>query len=156
MTPLPVDVINLTNEIKEEVTRAATERNVTIENIFPSSALLISTDASHLREILLILLKNAIRYSNPQEGKVTLSVNTDNNNCVVSVAHNGTEISKDHRAHIFEKYWRSNSENKIEGTSFGMYIVKQLTERLGGEITFVSTPEQTTFSITLPLSGKTE
>lgn len=149
--PLSVDIIQVVNKIKDELLRTATERNVTIESIYPENAFIVSTDASHLREIMFVLLKNAIRYSNSKNGKVVLTINTHDNNCVISVAHNGTEISEDHRAHVFEKYWRSSSENKIEGTSFGMYIVKQLTQKLGGEVTFTSTPEQTTFSVMLPL-----
>lgn len=154
VTPLSVDIMQFIDSIKDELSRAAAERNVIIESIYPKNAFMISTDTSHLREIMLVLLKNAIRYSDSKNGKVVLTINTHNNNCVISVSHNGIEISKDHRDHVFEKYWRSNSENKIEGTSFGMYIVKQLTQKLGGEVTFTSTPEQTTFSIMLPMLGE--
>lgn len=152
VTPLPIDITQTIEAIKNEVLRIAAEHGVSIENNYPANAFMISTDAVHLREIILILLKNAIRYSNPKDGKVTLSITTENNNCVISVAHNGAMISPEHRAHIFEKYWRDSAENKIEGTSFGMYIAKELTEKLGGKITFISTPEQTVFSVTLPLS----
>lgn len=156
VTLLPTDVVPVIDGIKEELLRTATECKVNIESIYPTNASMVSTDASYLREIMLVLLKNAIRYSKCQGGKVLLMVNTENSNCVINVTHNGTMISEDHRAHVFEKYWRSSSENKIEGTSFGMYIVKQLTQKLGGEVTFTSTPEQTTFSVILPLVGGTK
>ncbi|OGZ17236.1 MAG: hypothetical protein A2494_00210 [Candidatus Lloydbacteria bacterium RIFOXYC12_FULL_46_25] len=152
VTPLPINITETISAIKEEVVRAADEHQVTIEQVYPNDALMISTDAVHLREIILVLLKNAIRYSNPDDGKVTLTVNTENDHCVISVAHNGASISPEHRPHIFEKYWRDSAENKIEGTSFGMYIAKELTLKLGGTISFTSDPEQTIFSVTLPLA----
>lgn len=152
VTPLPTDITRTIDEIKEDVLRVAKERNVSIETVYPKDTFMISTDVTHLREIMLVLLKNAIRYSNPDTGKVIITINTENRNCVISVAHNGTMISEEHRAHIFEKYWRDSAENKIEGTSFGMYIAEQLTRKLGGSITFTSTPDQTVFSIILPLS----
>lgn len=152
MAPAPIDIVEAVETVKQEVLRQAAERKVAIENIYPENTFMISTDVAHLREILLVLLKNAIRYSNPEDGKVWLKITNEHNQCVISVTHNGAMISPEHRAHIFEKFWRDSSENKIEGTSFGMYIAKELTEKLGGKITFISTEEQTTFSITLPLA----
>lgn len=153
-TFLPINIIETIDAIKNEVLHAAGEHNVKIENSYPAETFMILTDATHLREIMLVLLKNAIRYSDPQNGKVTLAISTKNTNCIISVAHNGAMISEEHRDHIFEKYWRDNSENKIEGTSFGMYIAKELTKKLKGKITFTSTPEQTVFSVALPFSAK--
>lgn len=156
ITITPIDVRQTLEAIIDEVRHTGEEQGGHIESVYPAQTFMLATDPTQLREIMLILLKSAIKHMSATNGQILLSVMTQNATCVITITHNGTMISEEHQAHFFEKFWRDATENKIEGSSFGMYIAKQLTEMLGGTLGFTSTPEKTTFTLTLPLGGKAD
>lgn len=125
----------------EEHSRQAKEKGLSLDvdvaDEVPST-ITASTDA--LREILQNFITNAVKYTD--DGGVTLRVSVDENGeqVVFAVADTGIGISQTDQKHIFEKFYRSEDYRTRQsgGTGLGLYIIKRLAERLGGDIWFES------------------
>jgi signal transduction histidine kinase/DNA-binding response OmpR family regulator len=128
--------------------------NVFINREIPSK---LYGDAFHIKQIIINVLNNAIKYT--QEGFVKIHVDykfTDVNviQLIVTISDSGIGISKDNVKHIFDEFSQIDNANKkgIESTGLGLSIVKNLTKVLGGEISVETTyGEGSTFKISIPL-----
>ena len=111
------------------------------------------SDATRLRQVLINLIGNAIKYNRPQ-GRVSVHAHADGGLAVLTVADTGRGMSDAQLRHLYEPFNRLGVEREgIEGTGIGLTIVKALVGRLGGSIQVHSTPgEGTTFTLRLPLS----
>ncbi len=105
--------------------------------------LLVKADPMRLKQVLLNVLSNAVKY-NTTQGKVTLSARQKPNGTVlVIVSDNGPGIPTNRQADVFEPFTRLGyKESEIEGTGIGLTISKQLMEKMGGGIGFDSIPGQ--------------
>lgn len=115
-------------------------------------------DSSHLSEIVLNVISNAINYTG-QNGKIdcclTQKPHEDADWCYmeISIADNGIGMSEEFQAHIFESFSREHSStiSGIEGTGLGMGIVKNLVDLMHGTIEIQSSPGKgSTFTICIP------
>lgn len=115
-------------------------------------------DSSHLSEIVLNVISNAIKYTG-QNGKIdcclTQKPHEDADWCYmeISIANNGIGMSEEFQAHIFESFSREHSStiSGIEGTGLGMGIVKNLVDLMHGTIEIQSSPGKgSTFTICIP------
>ena len=115
----------------------------------------VMADESRVKEIIVNLLSNAVKYT-LGSGKVSIWHDTRENMLVTHVKDSGIGIPKEAQAKLFEKFYRVQDERlrHVTGTGLGLFIIKQLIEKMGGKIWFVSEPGQgTTFSFSLPLAG---
>ena len=113
----------------------------------------IWTDAQRLRQVLLNLLTNAIKYNRPG-GRVTLRFRQDEAGfCSINVRDTGLGIAPEDLSRLFTPFERLHSEHgEIEGTGLGLAITRQLVERLGGSIGVESRPgEGSDFQVKLPI-----
>ena len=111
-----------------------------------------SADVDRLKEILTNLIGNAIKYTS-EGGKVIVEVSKEGKFAKVTVADNGFGIADEDQKHLFEKFYRVESEKtkSVKGSGLGLFITKQLVEKMGGQLTFKSKLGQgTTFYFTLP------
>ncbi|MEW6994222.1 ATP-binding protein [Colwelliaceae bacterium MEBiC 14330] len=99
----------------------------------------VATDKQRLRQILINLISNAIKYT--ERGSVTFEVNYRSQVAKFSITDTGTGISKENQAFIFKPFEqvRNNHTKAIGGTGLGLTISKSLAELMGGEITLSST-----------------
>jgi two-component system sensor histidine kinase MtrB len=136
----------------EDIARVLKEKNITVNYVQPKESVILRSDPVLLEEIFRILLINSITHTNPEQGRVRVSILDGIHEAVVTVENNGQAINEETQAHVFEKLWRKeDSQGKeIAGTSFGLYIVKCLTEVLGGTINFTTKSEQTSFIVAFP------
>lgn len=101
----------------------------------------ILCDKTKMEEIILNVVSNSIKYTNPH-GKITVSINEldsedeKNANYKVVVEDNGIGMSQDYLPHIFEEFSRehTSTETRVAGTGLGLPIVKSLVDRMGGTI----------------------
>jgi PAS domain S-box-containing protein len=137
-----IETIALLPLIEETVSLsrpAAMPRNIFIQYFCPSD-MYLRADLSRLRQILLNLISNAIKYNRPG-GSVTLSCEVLSDFARITVADTGAGISREHQSEIFEPFHRLGAENTAtEGTGIGLVISKRLIEGMGGRIGFNSTP----------------
>ena len=101
----------------------------------------ILCDKTKMEEIILNVVSNSIKYTNPH-GKITVSIDEldsedeKNANYKVVVEDNGIGMSQDYLPHIFEEFSRehTSTETRVAGTGLGLPIVKSLVDRMGGTI----------------------
>mgnify|MGYP000395045442 CR=1 FL=1 len=109
-------------------------------------------DRQILRNILLNLISNAIKYS-PENGLVKVNTVMETETLTIHVSDNGMGIPAEDQKHLFERFFRANNVSNIQGTGLGLNIVKKYVELLGGNITFNSEEKiGTTFTVIIPIN----
>jgi signal transduction histidine kinase len=110
-------------------------------------------DESKLRQVLVNLVDNAVKYS-PDGGHVEIRLSRDNGRCLIAVADEGLGIPAGELDRIFEKFYRLDPEQThgVGGSGLGLYICRELVERMSGALTVASEPGRgSTFTVELPV-----
>lgn len=151
--PFTLSEVNLAEIIEGVMATAralARGKSVQLREEIPEDLPPICTDRQRLRQVILALLANAIKFTD--EGSVCLCVATEDNRVVISVQDTGIGITEAERARIFSNsaYGEPGSDEGVNG--FGLAISKRVVERLGGRI-WVKDREGkgSTFTFTLPI-----
>ncbi len=148
-----------TGEFIENIFKIATsqkKKDIKYELIIPDKVPPVNIDKEYMGIVLINLIGNAIRYT-PGHGRVTLRVEEDGDNIVISVIDTGIGISKEDLPHIFEKFYRSSDEmvRNQTGHGLGLAIAKQIVELHGGDIKVISKKGAgSQFSIVLPIEER--
>ncbi len=138
----PVPLADLVAETLPLVEGQARQRKVRLRSAALSGV--ASGDATRLRQVLLNLLTNAVKY-NREGGQVLVEAGpcADGDGVMLSVSDTGRGMSEAQLQQAFEPFNRLGLEGEgIEGTGIGLAIVKSLVERMGGSVQARSTPEQ--------------
>jgi PAS domain S-box-containing protein len=116
--------------------------NVRIRLKRSSEPAAVRADPDRLVQVVTNLLSNAIKFSPPGE-EVVVSVEARRNAVRISVRDHGLGIPEGFRARVFEKFAQADATDKRQkgGTGLGLSIVKQIVERLGGEVDFADAPD---------------
>ncbi|MDX6507640.1 MAG: hypothetical protein QOG06_2284 [Gaiellaceae bacterium] len=112
----------------------------------------ISCDENKLRQVLVNLVDNAVKYS-PDGGRVDLHVRNGNGACVIDVIDHGLGIPPGERERIFEKFYRLDPQQThgVGGSGLGLYICRELVERMNGRLSVESEPGNgSRFTLELP------
>ena len=115
----------------------------------------LNTDREKLRQIILNLLGNAVKFT--ERGEIRISASQQNGSLKLVVSDTGIGIRKEELNKIFEEFHRgdSSSNKKYRGTGLGLAIVKQFVNLLGGEVAVESeVGKGSVFTVTLPLEQK--
>ncbi len=149
--PHSFDIGSLLIDCKTMMDGRAAERDIMIHLDLPEDSLRIEADADKLKQVLLNLISNAIKYNQPK-GEIRIWVEELPDQLSISIQDNGPGISFEHQEHLFEKFYRApGSENMAPGTGLGLSICKRIIEAHGGKITVNSqTGLGSTFTIFLP------
>jgi signal transduction histidine kinase len=114
--------------------------------------LLVRADADRLRQIILNLLTNAIKFTDPG-GRIEVMCEADDRTVRISVIDTGCGIASDQAERIFEPFVQADARytRSHEGVGLGLAISRELARGMGGDITVSSTVgEGSTFTLTLP------
>ena len=109
-------------------------------------------DRRRLRQLLLILLDNAIRYS-PDAADVSVTLQSGRDAVTLTVADHGSGIAKKDLAYVFDRFYRGAQGRRMapEGSGLGLPLAKSIAEGHGGEIAIDSTEGAgTTVIVRLP------
>ena len=110
----------------------------------------IKADVNRLKQVLLNLIDNAVKYSDPQES-ITVKLTTEENKVNILVCDRGVGIPLAKQGRIFERFYRVDDDRcrATGGTGLGLSIVKTLVEGMGGNISVRSNPGVgSTFTVT--------
>ena len=152
----PVDPIPVIKECMSFVKGMAEDKLVKlndVENI--CSKYLVDTDYTRLKQILINLINNAIKY-NVENGSVSVRVVMHGHNLRISVTDTGMGIPNNLQPELFKPFSRLGNENsEIEGTGIGLTLTKKLVREMSGDIGFESEEGKgSTFWVDLPVSKK--
>jgi signal transduction histidine kinase len=148
-----VKICQITDSVLESVKPLADQKNIPLIHTCPNHNLEVMSDENRLKEIMNNLISNAIKYSN--SGTITISYESKDHEITTNVTDQGVGIPQKDQEKIFTRFFRVEEEaaKGIPGTGLGLFIVKQLIEKMGGKIWFTSQYGLgTTFSFSLPTS----
>ena len=139
LTSEPFDAPDLLERVAESI-RTHAPAGISIEVVAPDSMRPIAADRDRVRQVLVNLVENAIKYS-PDGGVVEVGVETGDGQVRFHVRDEGIGIPDDEQARIFEKFYRLDPAmtRGVGGTGLGLYICNELVERMGGRIWVQST-----------------
>src|SRR5690606_10645834 len=99
-------------------------------NIDPQ--LQIESNEIRIKQIISNLMSNAIKYTRTVNVYFRASINNSHSKLKLEIEDEGSGIPDEAREHIFRKYFRADAKTAVSGTGLGLYIVKLLTDQLGG------------------------
>jgi len=153
--PTMTDVAAEVDEIVTAFEPLASNHSVQLEANL-ERGLVANVDRSAMRQILINLLDNAVRYG-PEGQTVTVTTQSHNGSWRLIVEDQGKGIPASERERIFEPYYRMNRDARGEkgGSGIGLAVVRGLVEKHGGRVTVqdATVGSGTRFSVELPVAG---
>lgn len=119
----------------------------------PSQALIADVDPDLIRQAVVNLMSNAMRYT-PSGGWVLVAITQDHADALISVSDTGIGIAKEDLPRTFSRFWRSDASREMEsgGLGVGLAVTKEIVDRHNGTITVESElGKGTTFTLRIPL-----
>lgn len=144
-----VDLASLAMRSALELESLAYEKNITLDTELPEECF-VRGDSGYLLRIVSSLLENALKYE-PEGGRVLLRLIQEKKKTLLFVQNFGTQIPQEDLPHVFERFYRSDKSRRNDSNSFGLglAITRQMIQRLGGDISAASSPEEgTIFRVT--------
>lgn len=151
INPEPLDLVDLAHDAVQSIHAAAPDAAITVQS--PDQPVIANADRTTIRQVLGILLDNAIRYGRSGE-PVEVAIREEEGNAVIAVTDHGQGIEARHLPHLFDRFYRADAARTEPGSGLGLAIAKQVIDQHNGTITVTSQPGHgTTFTITLPAHG---
>jgi PAS domain S-box-containing protein len=152
---VPVDLDELTRDVVDEMRTCFAHRD-DISIRFSSQALdaPVAGDADKLRQILMNLIENAVKYS-PDGGRIEVELEASDNRVRVIVRDEGIGIPPGEEQRIFGKFYRVDPQlsRGVGGTGLGLYISRELVRRMQGRVSVAAHEGKgSTFLVDLPIS----
>jgi signal transduction histidine kinase len=156
-----IDLMVLVKKLAQSFEQKWADKRLTLMVESPVRSLMLNTDPDSLNRILLELLTNAGKYSDP-DTQVHLQIDRQRqrtvNQVILTLTNTGRGISPTELTHIFDKFRRGQgvTQQAVQGTGLGLALVKCLVEHLEGTIDVKSYPSEnsqtslTSFTLTLP------
>lgn len=154
----PIHLGGLIQESLEVLRPQALAKEIGLDAEIDSGVIPVHGDRKLLKQLLLNLLTNAIKY-NRARGKAVVGLRMDGEDAVVmEVRDTGRGISPEDQEHLFERFYRvSDAEGEVEGTGLGLAIAKRIAESHQGSISVESVVDHgSTFAVWLPAGQPTK
>ena len=146
---------DLLYEVRDVMMSKAQETNIQIRVDVPNDMPLMEADRDKMKQVLLNLVSNALKYNRPN-GSVIITGNFTDAELSMTVQDTGVGIPEESISHLFEKFYRVREhENKATGTGLGLSICKQIIQGHNGRIEVKSKMGVgTSFTVHLPRAQK--
>jgi two-component system OmpR family sensor kinase len=148
------DLREVVADVAETAGMLGEQAGVSAVHSMPETPVRLAVDRHRIREMLLNMVTNAIKYT-PQGGTVALNLEQDDGAVTFTVRDSGVGIAPGDLPHIFDRFWRADQARsrtgERPGTGLGLAITKWIAEAHGGSITVQSRPGRgSTFTVRLP------
>jgi signal transduction histidine kinase/PAS domain-containing protein len=151
-----VELIALTGDVVGIMEPIAAASGLTLGVSLPGGPLMAVTDPSKLRQIIINLLSNALKYT--LEGEVSLELRLEGETAVWVVSDTGPGIAPENLERVFEPFWQVDRPQgaRVTGTGLGLAVARRLTRLMGGDLTLESeVGVGSRFTVVLPLQPGT-
>lgn len=150
------DLREIVADVAETAGMLGENAGVTATHSMPPTPVRLAVDRHRIREMLLNLVTNAIKYT-PRGGTITIALEEDDHSATFTVRDTGIGIAAGDLPHIFERFWRADPARSRTGdrpgAGLGLSITKWIAEAHGGSITVQSRPGRgSVFTVRLPKS----
>jgi signal transduction histidine kinase len=145
-----VDLQALAAETIEQMNLMAEEKRIVLNR--PSGpAVIVAGDRDRLKQVLVNLIDNAIKYT-PPGGQVSVETGTEGDMGFVTVEDSGIGIDLGHHERVFDRFYRVSTDRGDVGAGLGLAIVKSICHAHGGSVSLRSVPEiGSCFKVDIPL-----
>ena len=152
------DLRELVADVSETAGMLGEDGKLTVTTEVPDEPVRLAVDRHRIRELLLNLVTNAIKYT-PPGGTVGLTLGTGDDHATLVVSDSGIGIAPGDLPHIFDRFWRADPARSRTGdrpgVGLGLAITKWIAEAHGGSITVQSRPGRgSVFTVRLPRNGR--
>jgi two-component system OmpR family sensor kinase len=152
------DLREVVADVSETAGMLGEDAHIRVATEIPSGPVLLPVDRHRIRELLLNLVTNAIKYT-PAGGTIGLTLSDADGVVTLVVSDTGVGIAPGDLPHIFDRFWRADPARsrtgERAGTGLGLAITKWIAEAHGGSITVQSRPGRgTVFTVHLPRNGR--
>jgi signal transduction histidine kinase len=132
----PVSLDHLMLEIVEQWTEKQF-RNIALE--LESNAITVLADENRLRQVINHLINNALKYSSEAD-RVEIRLGLREGKATISIQDYGLGIPEESKSQLFTKFYRVDNSDRRQtgGTGLGLSICKEIVEKLGGQLSFIS------------------
>jgi heavy metal sensor kinase len=147
------DLGTLAASTAEQMQLLAEEKRIAL-NVNVEQPVVIEADAGHIKQVIVNLIDNAIKFT-PEEGAIDVNVVGRDGQAVLSVCDTGIGIPAEHLPHIFERFYRAERTRSrtAGGAGLGLSILRSICLAHGGSVQVESVPnEGTCFTVNLPLA----
>ena len=146
------EIINdAVRSMKNISTKKGVKINFSLENAIEEDRYLFVGDYQRIRQMIIIVLDNAIKFSNENQ-EVDILLKKENNKYELKICDSGRGIDSKNIGKIFNRYHKSNTEENKNGMGLGLAIAKEIAIRHNIEILVESEPDvQTIFTFLIPL-----
>ena len=147
------EIINdAVRSMKQISTKKGVKINFSAENAIEEDKYLFVGDYQRIRQMIIIVLDNAIKFSNENQ-KVDIFLKKENNKYEIKICDNGRGIDSKNIGEIFNHYHKSNTEENKNGMGLGLAIAKEIAIRHNIEIMVESEPYiKTVFTFLIPIN----
>lgn len=139
-----VNMVEILNDSVRSQSLLASGKNIEIKKEVSESFLAFEGDYTKLRQMFIIVINNAVKYSK-ENTSIVISAKTDKNHNSISVTNSGKKIPDEIKKRIFEPFYREEN-NKIEGTGLGLTIANEIANHHNMKIDVKSDDVKTTFT----------
>ncbi len=151
------DLRELLADVSETAGMLGEGGKLTVTTQIPDEPVRLAVDRHRIRELLLNLVTNAIKYT-PPGGTVGLTLDTGEDHATLVVSDSGIGIAPGDLPHVFDRFWRADAARsrtgERPGVGLGLAITKWIAEAHGGTITVQSRPGRgSVFTVRLPRNG---
>jgi len=152
LNPILVDLKLWVIHIVERFTERAQQHKQTLSINLPETLPLVEADLACLERLVTELLTNACKYT-PAGEQIRISAVVQTPWLDLHVTNTGVEIPASEQSQIFEKFYRIPKSDRWKhgGTGLGLALSQKLAEVLGGYLLMTSNPQETTFTLRLPI-----
>ena len=134
----------------ERMRLQAERAGIEMQTDLPKNLPKANADSSRIEQVIVNLLHNAIKFTNPG-GRIKISAGVDGHNILFSVEDSGIGISENDLERIFERFYKTDRARASGGTGLGLSIARHIVESHGGSIWATSQPGKgSTFMFTIP------
>lgn len=143
MDMVPLNLSEVLSDVVRSMKTLAEKKNIVLNCENPYETMKIRGDYGRLRQMIMVIIDNAIKFSPPDE-TVRISAKCQEDHCKLSIEDHGSGIAKEDIPYIFDRFNKVSAKENYQGTGLGLAIAKEIASRHHIILSVQSEPDQKT------------